>query len=185
MVISDVPKITDEIRDKLFGIFNSQFVEIESNISYLLTFPSGEYAHEFDYHNIYKQGYNNLVRTFDDKPMMSVFNFNIKNSLRIFRLLGIEQHKPLINGIRVFANGTVPMHIDLNKGELGRELPILSIVLSGSDGMVFMSNRRDGTRLVGIPGKTEFIMYPTMIEHGAMAGSENYDLLQIQLSSMP
>lgn len=185
MVINDVPKITDELRDKLASIFNSQYNEIKDNVSYLLSFPEGEYAHEFDYHNIFQQGDNNLVRTADGKPMMSVFNFNVKNSIRIFRLLGIEQHKPLINGIRVFANGVIPMHIDLNKGELGRELPILSIVLSGSDGMVFMSNKKDGSRLVGVPGKTEFIMYPTMIEHGALAGSENYDLLQIQLSSMP
>lgn len=184
MVINDVTKITDEIRDKLSVIFNSQFSEIENNLSYLLTYPVGEYAHEFDYHNVFQQGHNNLVRTNDSKPMMSVFNFSPKNILRIYRLLEIEQYKPLMNGIRVFPDTTVPMHTDLNKGDIGREMPILSIVVNGSDGTVFMSNRKDGTRQIGIPGKTEFIMYPTLMAHGAVSKSENYDLIQIQLTSM-
>jgi hypothetical protein len=184
MDIGNVVKITDDVRSKLSIIFNSQFSEIENNISYLLTYPIGEYAHEFDYHNIFQPGHNNLVRTCDSKPMMSVFNFSSKHILRIYRLLGIEQYKPLMNGIRVYPNTTVPMHTDLNKGEIGREMPILSIVVNGDDGMVFMSNRKDGTRQIGIPGKTEFIMYPTLMAHGALSKTENYDLIQIQLTNM-
>jgi len=184
MVIDNVVKVTDDIRNKLSVIFNSQFSDIENNVSYLLTYPVGEYAHEFDYHNIFQQGYNNLVRTNDGKPMMSVFNFSLRNTLKIYRLLEIEQYRPLMNAIRVFSNTIVPMHTDLNKGDIGRELPILSIVVSGSDGMVFMSSQKDGSHQIGIPGKTEFIMYPTLMAHGAISKSENYDLIQIQLTAM-
>jgi hypothetical protein len=184
MVINDVPKITDDVRNKLSIIFDNQFIEIENNISYLLTFPNADYAHEFDYHNLYQQGCNNLVRSYDGKPMMSVFNFNLRNTVKIFRLLQIENYKPILNGIRVFSNTIVPMHMDLNKGELGRELPILSISVSGDDGMVFMSNEKDGSRRVSVPGKSSFILYPTLMSHGAKSGNENYDLIQIQLTAM-
>lgn len=184
MVINDVPIIVDSVRDQLSAIFIDQFNECSNNVNYLLSYPDSIYAHEFDYHNIFKPNHNNLVRHHNGNSMMSVFNFSIRNSIKIYKLLQIEKFRPTINGIRVFAGETVPMHVDLNKGEIGRENPIYSIVVSGSDGVVFMSNRKDGSRLVAIPGKTEFVMYPTMVEHGAIAGAENYDVVQIQLSGL-
>jgi len=185
MVINDVVKVTDEIREQLSGIFNSQFDEVKDKVNYMLTYPDSTYAHEFDYHNIFQQGHNNIVRYHDESSMMSVFNFNMRNSVKIYRLLQIEKHKPMLNGIRVYAGNKVPMHIDANRGDIGRENPILSIVLSGTDGYVYMSNVRDGNHYVSIPGKVQFVMYPTLIEHGACAGLENYDVLQLQLTEMP
>lgn len=185
MDIDNVPVITEDIRNKLLFIFENQFNEIKNNVNDLLTFFPGEYSHEFNYHNVFARGYNNQIYYNNSSIMMSVFNFSIKNTLRIYKILGLEKYQPMLNGIRVFSGNKVPMHIDLNKGDIGRDFPIYSIVLSGTDGYVFMSNKKDGSHLVAIPGKSQFIMFPTLIEHGAMAGKENYDILQLQLEKMP
>lgn len=185
MDINDVPLITDEIRNKLSAIFNNQFEEIKNKTNKLLTFPIGNYTNEFEYHNIYAKDHNNEIYYHDSSIMMSVFNFNLRNTLRIYKILQLEKHQPMLNAIRLFAGNKVPMHVDLNKGEIGRENPIYSIVVSGIDGYVFMSNKKDGSHLVAVPGKSQFIMFPTMIEHGALAGKENYDILQIQLNNIP
>jgi hypothetical protein len=184
MVINDVIRITDEIRSQLSDVFKSQFNDIETSISEFLTFKDTVYSGSFDYHNYYKEGHNNIIRAVDNKPMMSVFNFNIKNSVKIFRLLQLEKFKPQLSGIRVYANTNLPMHIDMNRGGVGREYPIYSIMLSGKDGMVFFSNKSDGSRLVAIPPLSEFVMHPTLMQHGALTGAEDMDVLQIQLGDM-
>jgi hypothetical protein len=184
MVINDVIRITDEIRSQLGNIFKSQFNDIETNTSEFLTFKDIVYSDNFDYHNYYKEGHNNIIRAVDNKPMMSVFNFSIKNSVKIFRLLQLENFKPQLSGIKVYANTNLPMHIDMNRGGVGREYPIYSIMLSGKDGMVFFSNKSDGSRLVAIPALSEFVMHPTLIQHGAVTGAEDMDVLQIQLGDI-
>jgi hypothetical protein len=184
MVINDVIRITDEIRSNLGNIFKSQYNEIENITSEFLTYKDTVYSGSFDYHNYYKEGHNNIVRAVDNKPMMSVFNFNIKNTVKIFRLLQLEKFKPQLSGIRVYANTNLPMHLDLNRGEVGRDHPIYSIMLTGKGSMVFFSNKSDGSRLVAVPAFSEFIMYPTHMQHGALTYEEDMDVLQIQLGDM-
>jgi hypothetical protein len=89
-----------------------------------------------------------------------------------------------MNIIRVYPNTAVPFHIDLNKGNIGRENPILSIVINGGrDCMLYIANKLDGNYQLAIPGHSEFIMYPTQIVHGAKSGNLPYTLLQIQLEN--
>ena len=184
MVINDVITITDDLRTALSHIFESQLHEIEHHTNELLTYTDIKYSHEFEYHNLYTVDHNNLIRSVDGHLLMSVFNFNNKNTSRIFKLLDLSKHRPKINGIRVYSNSELPMHMDLNKGEIGRDNPIYSIVLSGSDGTIFISNNSDGSKLVALPGLSEFVMYPTLIQHGAKSRLEHIDVLQIQLSAL-
>lgn len=187
MVISDVPLITPKIREALACIFADRFAMVKSNVSPMLTYPEGKYAPSFFYHNVFQQNMLNVIYQPDGcTPMMAVFNFDRRATLRLANVLGLSKATPtpMLSGLRVFPNQTVPMHTDLNKGEIGRTNPIYSVVTQGSDGRVFLSNRKDGSRLACVHGLTEFCMVPTDIEHGAKAGQEPYDMIQIQLSSM-
>ena len=115
---------------------------------------------------------------------MNIFNFSPKNATKILKLLNLKEQRPQLNGMRVYANNVLPMHIDLNKGDIGRQYPIYSIVLSGKDSIIFVSNKSDGSKLLALPKMPHFVMYPTLIQHGAKVGSDHLDILQIQLTSM-
>ena len=181
MVINNVPIITESDRYHISEIISSQFNEIEARTNPMLTYPPGKFAAEFEYHNTFKVDYNNVVYTSDKRPMMSVFNFNKKNTIKIWKILNLLDKRPILNCIRVFENTTVPMHVDMNKGDIGREKPIYSIVVKGKDGVIYMSNKLDGSKLVAIPGLSQFVMFPTMVQHGAQTKDELMDVLQIQL----
>ena len=182
MVISDLPLITDTIRSDLNFISEQRLSSIELDINRLLTYTNGNYVTEFDYHNIYQIGKNNIVYGYDGIPVMSVFDFDKRSKIKIMRILGITCNDININVIRVRPNTTVPFHIDLNKGDVGRQNPILSIVISGGlDSMLFISNKLDGSYQFALRGNSEFIMYPTQIVHGAKSGNLPYTLLQMQL----
>lgn len=181
MVIDDVPIITPETRSKINEIIEQEFRAIEGSVNPMLSYPPGSYAHTFDYHNVYVTGKNNVVYLHDKTPVMCAFEFSLKSQVKLYKLLNLSEKKPIINAIRVYPYTTVPMHIDLNKGGIGREYPIYSIVVSGIDGCVYMSNKNDGSRQVAIPGLTQFVMCPNVIAHGATSKSEPYTLFQIQL----
>jgi len=199
MVINDVTRITDEIRSQLSSVFTSQYNEVQNNISEyvvhkdLVASENLENPHyykdqnisgTFEYTNHYNPGHLNLIRTATNTPVMGVFNFNTKNTVKIFRLLKIEKFRPQLSGIRIYANTELPMHMDLNRGGVGRENPIYSIMLTGKESMVFFTNKKDSSKLAVIPALSEFIMYPTMIQHGALTGNEDMDVLQIQLENI-
>lgn len=182
MDITNVPLIVEEQRTALKTIFDEQYKSYNT-INELLQFPVGDYAHDYIYHNTFQRGVINMIRNSDGTPLMCVFSFSPRNEIKIYRELGLSASRSPVNGLRVFPHQTVAMHIDANRGEIGRNNPIYSVVVNGSDGCVYMSNKQDGTRLVAIPGLQQFVMVPTDIEHGASSGAESYDLLQIQLST--
>ena len=184
MVVNDVIKITDEIRSKLSEIVTSQYNLIEQNISEYFVYKDKTTPGNFEYTNYFSQGKSNMVRTLEGIPMMTIFNFDTKHTVKLFRLLKLENFKPQLNAIRVFANTELPMHMDLNRGNIGRESPIYSIMLTGKEAMVFFSNKNDGSRLAAIPSLSEFVMFPTMIQHGALTADEHMDVLQIQLNDL-
>ena len=177
-------KVTPDVRNKLSILFTMQFSIAENNISEYLTFKDRIAPGNYNYTNYYQLDHLNIVRCPDNKPMMGVFNFSIKNKLKLCKLLNLDPSKHQVNGIRVYANTDVPMHIDLNRGNIERDNPIYSIMLTGKEAMVFFSNRNDGSRLVAIPPLSEFIMYPTQIQHGAITKDEPLDVLQITLEEM-
>lgn len=184
MVVNDVIRITDELRSQLSNVFTSQYNQIEKEISEYFIYKDKTTPGNFEYSNYYNQGHLNMVRTAEGVPMMSVFNFDSKHTVKLFRLLKLEKFKPQLNGIRVFANTDLPMHMDLNRGDVGRDCPIYSIMLTGKGAMVFFSNKNDGSRLAAVPPFSEFIMYPTQMQHGALTYEEDMDVLQIRLGDM-
>lgn len=183
MNIHNLPKITDDIRNKLGDIFNSQFKEIENDVNSLFNFVFEDKGHFINYINIYASDKNNVVYMQNGPLLMSAFNFSVKNTLRVYRLLGLETMAPKINAMRVFPNTTIPLHVDPNNGSLGRELLLYTIVTSGSDGIAYAANNITDSPAFISKGKTEFLISPTRIAHGAQSGIENYDILQIQLKA--
>lgn len=182
MVIDDLPLITDTIRTQLNSISEQRLSSIELSVNRLLTYTKGDYVTEFDYHNIYQIGKNNIVYGYGGAPVMSVFDFDKRSKIKIMKVLGLSDNDININVIRVCPNTIVPFHLDLNKGDVGRENPILSIVISGGlDSMLYISNKLDGSYQFALRGNGEFIMYPTQVVHGAKSGNVPYSLLQIQL----
>lgn len=180
MVTNNVPVITSEKRFSLNNIIEDQFNSFTESYR-LLSYSSGNYVNRFDYTDTYQPGKNNIIYSHDGKPLMCVFEFSMRNMIKIYKILELTYERPTINAIRVYPNTVIPMHIDPNKGNIGRNNPILSIVTSGADGVVYMSNKTDGSRQVAVPGLSQFIMCPDTIAHGAKSGSEPYTLLQIQL----
>jgi len=184
VVINDVIKITDNIRGQISDIFSAQYLQSEKNISEYMTYVDRSTPGNFKYTNYFTTNHLNIVRGPEGNAMMGVFNFDIKNTVKLLRLLKLELFKPQLNGIRVYPNTDVPMHMDLNRGSIGRENPVYSIMLTGKEAMVFFSNRNDGSRLAAIPALGDFIMYPTQIQHGALTKEEPLDVLQIRLEDM-
>lgn len=182
MDIRDVPKITPEIRSSMKSIFDARYEELKNNISEMITYPPGDYVDEHIYTNTFQHDVLNMIRNHDGSPLMCVFNFSVRNHVRLYKILGIADMKPLINGLRVFPHQVVAMHRDPNRGNIGREHPIFTSIVNGEDGCVYLSNRIDGSRLAAIPGLSDFVMVPSEIEHGASSGESSYDLIQIQLS---
>lgn len=168
------------IRAELASIFQMQYDLVESKTQKLFKFDVGEYTQVKTYFNKVSFTQSNIAYSNEDLPLMSVFGFTGKRSLKIEKLLGKKNLKIL--GVRVFKDCALPMHMDPNYGSTGRENPIYSIVVAGSDDcMIYFSNRKDGTRQVAIPGLSEFIMYPTEIEHGGYSATQNMDLIQIMV----
>lgn len=194
MVVNDVPNITSQIRLDLSIIFSSQYNLNKEKCLDFMTYiddPAGNNFCKsdgtkgtFKYSNNYTPGSLNIVRDSKNKPLMGVFNFDQKHTIRLFRILELTKFRPQINGIKVYANTELPMHLDLNHGEIGRNFPIYSIMLTGKKSMVFFSNKADGSRLVSIPSLSEFVMFPTQMIHGALTFEEDLDILQIQLNSI-
>lgn len=181
MKISDIPIITEETREKLRSIIESQFLELESKTNHLFNYVNNNGIYTIKYINTYEHGKNNLIYLENGPLLMAAFNFSVKNHLRIYRLLGLENKAPKINAMRIFPNTEIPIHIDPNRGNLGREHLTYTIVTSGADGMAYASDRLGGKKLFIIPGRSNFLLCPTGIPHGAKSGSENYDILQIQI----
>ena len=184
MVINDVPEINSTLRNFLHDVFVTEISNAESTNQNLLTYTDDVYSASFEYHNSYSTKIGNIVKTKNDNPVMNIFNFSPKNATKILKLLNLKEQRPQLNGMRVYANNVLPMHIDLNKGDIGRQYPIYSIVLSGKDSIIFVSNKSDGSKLLALPKMPHFVMYPTLIQHGAKVGSDHLDILQIQLTSM-
>jgi hypothetical protein len=184
MVINDVPEINITLRNLLHDVFLTEINTAESNKRNLLTYTDDVFSASFEYHNYYSTEMGNIIRTKNDDPVMNIFNFSPKNATKILKLLNLKEQRPQLNGIRVYANNVLPMHIDLNRGDIGRQYPIYSIVLGGKDSMIFVSNKSDGSKLLALPKMPHFVMYPTLIQHGAKVGCEHLDILQIQLTSM-
>ena len=184
MVISDVPIIDEVTRDNLRAIVEQEFERIKEETNALtITAPHGEYIDDFHYDNYYVRGKNNVLYDYDGTPIMCIFDFSPRAQIKIFKILNLTDKRPTMSAVRVFPNTVVPIHIDLNKGgHIGRNHAIYSIVTNGNDGYVYMSNRTDGSKQVIIPGKSQFVMYPTSIAHGAKSGNEPYTLLQLQLT---
>jgi hypothetical protein len=173
-------KITPDIRAEVIKIFETQYNAIQDKTHPLFIFDHGEYASVRTYYERFSFTENNVVYSADNKPLMSIFAFTGKNSLRLDKLLG--KKNLVINGLRVFKNCKIPLHVDANHEAVGREKPIYSIVLTDG-GVIYFSNKRDGSKLVAIPGMSEFIMSATEIEHGAHAGDCDMDMLQIRLEN--
>lgn len=173
-------KITDALRIELSEIFSMQFEMIENKVQKLFIFGAGDFAEIKEYFNKVSFSENNIVYSEQNKPIMSVFAFTGKRSLKIENLL--DQKGLKIIGVRVFKDCVIPLHVDLNYQSTGRDNPVYSIVVAASpDSKIYFSNRKDGTRQLAIPGLSEFIMYPTEIEHGAFSADRDMDLIQIMV----
>lgn len=185
MKFSDMPLITPEIRTTINDISEHRYLDIEKEVNKMLTYPHGKFVEDFIYHNVYQMGKNNMIYGSDDRPMMTIFDFDKRSKIKIMNVLGIKQHNPNMHIIKVFPDTIVPLHLDLNKGNNGRESAILSIVISGDqDSMLYIGNKLDGEYQFALPGYSEFIMYPTQIVHGAKSGKLPYTLLQITIDTM-
>lgn len=175
-------KITSEIRSSLAELFIQQYSLVETNPQKLFSFGKGEYA-SIEYHNKISYEHNNVVYGHQGNPVMSVFAFSGKRFLKIQKLLDKADLKIL--GLRVFKNSIIPLHVDPNYGSTGRENPILFLVVSGSEDCgVYISNRKDGSKQVMIPGLSKFVLAPTEIEHGAYAADQDMDIVQIMVESV-
>lgn len=172
------------MRQQLADIVAAQYSAIENNISEYFVYVDRTTPGNFEYTNYYTPGHLNMVRSSEGDPMMGVFNFDVKNTIKLLKILKLEKQRPQLNAIRVYANTDLPMHMDLNRGSIGRDRPIYSIMLTGKKAMVFFSNRNDGSRLAAVPPLSEFVMYPTQMQHGAITYDEHMDVLQIQLEDI-
>lgn len=182
MKIGDLPLITEDIRSAINDISEQRYGVIEKDVNEMLTYPEGEYVSDFLYHNVYQMGKNNMIYGSGNKPMMSLFDFDGRSKIKIMNILKIKEHNPDMHIIKVFPDTVVPLHLDLNKGNNGRESAILSIVISGGrDCMLYIGNKLDGNYQFVLPGHSEFIMYPTQIVHGAKSGKLPYTLLQMPI----
>ena len=172
-----------EIRQELSEIFNAQFEIIENDSQKLFKFGTGDYAKVEEYSNKISFAKNNIVYSWDQKPIMCVFAFTGKRALKIEKILDKTNLKVI--GVRVYKNCVVPMHVDPNYHSIGRDNPIHFIVVSAnSECMIYFSNRKDGSKQLAIPGLSEFVMHPTEIEHGARAGGQHMDMIQIMVEQI-
>jgi hypothetical protein len=183
MAVRDEFKITEEIRNQLAEIFQAQYELVENKIQKLFTFDKGDYTQVKEYHNKVSFTENNIAYSDDGRPLMSIFAFTGKRSLKIEKILNRSDLKIL--GVRVMKDCVVPIHIDPNYQSTGRENPVHSIVVAGGAGcMIYFSNRKDGTRQAAVPGLSEFIMHPTEMAHGGYAGDRNMDIIQIMVDPL-
>ena len=181
-------KVTEDTRAAINKIIESRYhtlLDDKGSENKLLTFRSMVFSHraDYEYHSIFTPGKNNVAYGADDTPVMSIFDFTTRQRVELLKMLGLSDTRPSMCAIRVPPNTVVPMHVDYNKGETGRDLPTYSIVTSGVDGAIFISATTDGNSQFMIPGKTDYILCPTLIAHGARSGTEPYTLLQIQMKS--
>ncbi len=180
MVTGNEIEITAATRGALAEIFSQQYSALENNSQKLFCFSEGDYALVQEYYNKISYEHLNIVYNHQGQPIMSVFTFSGKRFLRMERLLGQKDLKVI--GIRIFKNSIVPMHVDPNYGSTGRENPVLSLVVAGSEnGRVYFSNRKDGSKKVMIPGLSQFVMCPTEVEHGANSADQDMDIIQIMV----
>jgi hypothetical protein len=177
MVINDVPKITPDIRQKLSEVFNDQYSILSYNDFF--TFNDDKFSDTFLFKNPYSHEHYNVAKNTVGKDVMAVFTFNPRNRIRIYRILNIDE-KPILTGIRVYANKIVPMHIDLNEYSTARE-KLQYVVPLTQGGNIYFSDLRDGSKKIINAELAEVAFPPTLIPHGAVAGNIHYDLLEIQI----
>lgn len=183
MVTGNAFKITEEVRQEMAKIFLQQYEVVVEKEQKLFDFGPGPFATIQNYENRVSFQDNNTIYSHDEKLVMSVFAITGRRLLKIEKLLGKQGLQ--VVGMRVPKETVVPMHIDPNKHSIGRENPIHFIVVSGSDdSKIYFSNRRDGSRQIAIPGLSQFIMYPTEIEHGAYSGNQDMDIVQIMVEGI-
>ena len=176
--------VSDEQRNELKAIFDSQISEYSSYSDYVKWHPATTYLNGEDLLNTFKVDSINVVRDSSDKEIMYVFSFNLNYVKRIYKVLGITDRK-FVNprryaAIRVFANKVIPMHFDTNKNAV-REQLTHTITLRGVDSVVSFSDKNDGSKLLNFYGLVDWSFYPTRMPHGAITGSEPLDILQISM----
>jgi hypothetical protein len=180
MASDRIPVIDVAVRLELAEVFKNQLDLTDNKKNKFFTYDSEIYSENFIYHSDYSFEHQNVAYV-NDQPVMCVFSFNIRNIVKIFNLLSLRETKPKLNGIRVYPNMTVPMHVDIDRYQNGRNNPTLVYSLTKSDGCILFSNKKDGSAQVTINSNEDFIFNPGDIVHGAKSNKTCIDLLQIQL----
>ena len=180
-----IPLISNDDRNKLYSIFDSQLNSYSSTIDLVTWNTDHLYMNQYDYHNIFDPKHLNIIKDADSRPIMSVFSFSAQNAIRIYRILNFDnpvmRHPRLYNGLRLYAQSKIPLHVDQNNGKVGRDKLVFNITVNGNDSAVYFSNDTSGKKLVHLYGKCDWAMYPNLVIHGAEAGKEHLDLIQIQM----
>jgi len=180
-----LPTIDENKRLELKKIFESQYQTFTVFSEYIKWHKTDKFLDSQDHINKFRFESINLIRNYENKEIMHWFSFNIKNVLKICKILNLDTDKfkdpSRYAAGRILPYCTVPMHVDPNFTG-NREYCIFSIALNGKDSQVYFSNSRDGSKKVCIPGIFDWAFYPTLIEHGTITQSESLDLIQIILT---
>jgi len=163
---------------ELKSLFDLRFSEVCDNRNDMLKWVGDVFTEETLNYNNFDKDKCNCVYNSAGANIMSNFWFPPTYADKIRMLLNLQENKsPIVIGIRVFPNMNIPVHLDKISNNKAR----LSLVVSGRDGLVYAGSDNNIKGIFSVYGLNTFVMYPAEIPHGATAGAETYDLIQIEL----